>query len=105
MLRDASSVGSGAALGALARFVLEGSLSLLGVNLVGCLLMGWLRPGAFWGRGVLGGFTSFSTFAHLAASSTPLAATGYLVCTLVGCVAAWFIGDTLAELRIRRRDR
>lgn len=101
MLRDASSVGLGAALGALARFALEGPLSLLGVNLVGCLLMGWLRPGAFWGRGVLGGFTSFSTFAHLTATTTPLAAAGYVVATLAGCVAAWFLGDLLADSRGR----
>lgn len=101
MLRDAAPVGLGAALGTLARFALEGSLSLLGVNVVGCFLMGWLRPGAFWGRGVLGGFTSFSTFAHLTATSTPLAATGYLLATLGGCVAAWLLGDLLAGRRTR----
>lgn len=101
MLRDAAAVGLGAALGSLARAALEGSLSLLGVNILGCLLMGWRRPGAFWGRGVLGGFTSFSTSVHLTATTSPLSAAAYLAATLVGCVAAWFLGDALARRRAR----
>ena len=99
MLRDAASVGLGAILGAVARTLLDAALPLLGINVLGSLLMGWLRPGAFWGRGVLGGFTSFSTFAWLSATSTPLAAAGYVVATLVGCVAAWLLGDLLARRR------
>ena len=101
MLRDAALVGTGALLGALARYAAEeflgaGALTILGVNILGCFLMGWLRPGVFWGRGVLGGFTSFSTFAHLtatAAAAAPPAAAGYLLATLVGCVGAWLLGD------------
>lgn len=92
-LFDAVSVGAGAALGAVARYALDGVLSLLGVNILGAFLMGLLRPGAFWGRGVLGGFTSFSTFAYLATSSSFLAGAGYVVLTVVGCVAAWLLGD------------
>lgn len=97
LLVDATVVGAGALLGALARFTVEellgtGPLPLLGINLLGSFLMGLLRPGIFWGRGVLGGFTSFSTFAHLAA-----AAPVYGVATVVGCVGAWLLGDRWAR--------
>lgn len=102
LLREAATVGVGALLGALARFAVEefcgvGLLPLLGVNVLGSFLMGRLRPGAFWGRGVLGGFTSFSTFAYLTAASTPLLALGYLLSTAVGCVGAWLLGDRWAR--------
>ncbi|QGU05444.1 camphor resistance protein CrcB [Corynebacterium comes] len=102
MLRDATAVGAGALLGALARYGLEeflgaGLPTLLGVNILGSFLMGLLRPGAFWGRGVLGGFTSFSTFACLAATSSPLQAVGYVLATVVGCVGAWLLGDRWAR--------
>lgn len=102
MLRDAALVGAGALLGALARYAAEeflgaGALTILWVNILGCFLMGWLRPGVFWGRGVLGGFTSFSTFAHLTAAAAPPAAAGYLLATLVGCVGAWLLGDRWAR--------
>lgn len=102
MFRDVATVGAGALLGALARFAAEdflgaGPLPLLGVNVLGSFLMGFLRPGAFWGRGVLGGFTSFSTFAYLTASATLLPASGYLLATLTGCVGAWLLGDRWAR--------
>lgn len=97
LLVDATVIGAGALLGALARFAVEeflgtGPLPLLGINILGSFLMGLLRPGAFWGRGVLGGFTSFSTFAHLAA-----AAPVYVVATVLGCVGAWLLGDRWAR--------
>ncbi|MCS5480256.1 fluoride efflux transporter family protein [Corynebacterium sp. YIM 101645] len=97
LLVDAAVVGAGALLGALARFAVgeflgTGPLPLLGINILGSFLMGLLRPGAFWGRGVLGGFTSFSAFAHLAS-----AAPAYLVATVVGCVGAWLLGDRWAR--------
>lgn len=102
MLRDAATVGAGALLGALARFGVEelfgaGLLPLIGVNVLGSFLMGWLRPGAFWGRGVLGGFTSFSTFAYLTTTVPGLVSTGYVAATLVGCVGAWLLGDRWAR--------
>lgn len=72
-------VGSGAALGAAMRFLITNlfkkmelvkfSLATLCINLIGCLLMGILLglkiQGAWWsflGLGILGGFTTFSTW-------------------------------------------
>ena len=102
----AVSLGGGA--GALARLVAHRVAPevwvTLAVNLVGCALIGvlvvlttevWrahplIRP--FLGTGVLGGFTTFSTYtldAHgLWVAGDRLAAGGYLVGTLLGCVAA-----------------
>jgi fluoride exporter len=102
----AVSLGGGA--GALARLVAHRVAPevwvTLAVNLVGCALIGvlvvlttevWrahplIRP--FLGTGVLGGFTTFSTYtldAHgLWVAGDWLAAGGYLVGTLLGCVAA-----------------
>jgi len=95
VLRDAAAVSLGAALGAVARFALDGVVSLLGVNVAGAFLMGRLRPGLFAGRGVLGGFTSFSTFAWLTTGLPPLLAGAYVAATLIGCVGAWWVGDAL----------
>ena len=85
----------------------------LGVNLVGCALIGvlvvlttevWrahplIRP--FLGTGVLGGFTTFSTYtldAHgLWVAGDRVAAAGYLVGTLLGCVAATAAAVALAR--------
>src|SRR5699024_1038394 len=77
-MKEALIVGAGAVFGAFARWGLSvglGSLTaaavwphaeiwpLLLINFVGSALLGYLQPGVFWGKGVLGGFTSFSTFA------------------------------------------
>ena len=85
----------------------------LAVNLVGCALIGVLvvlttevwrahplvRP--FLGTGVLGGFTTFSTYtldAHgLWVAGDRAAAAGYLVGTLLGCVAATAAAVALAR--------
>lgn len=79
-MRDLFLVGSGGMIGAIARYGVGRGLAgvsfpagTLIVNLVGCFLMGWLAGrsagvGApkdlqlFWGLGVLGAFTTFSTF-------------------------------------------
>ncbi|MGD7003739.1 fluoride efflux transporter family protein [Corynebacterium halotolerans] len=108
MIREALSIGAGAAIGALARFALllafgEELWPVLGINLVGSLVMGRLQPGAFVGAGVLGGFTTFSTFAALTARTSPGTAAGYAVATVLGCVLAWMIGDQLRRSALRRR--
>ena len=105
---------AGGALGALARWaVAEGvprspdgwPWSTLAVNLAGCLLIGvllavlsrcpaaWAPP--FLGVGVLGGFTTYSTFAvevlELAARAPALAA-GYVAASVAGGVLAVAVG-------------
>jgi CrcB protein len=86
----------------------------LGVNLSGCLLMGllavlatevWsghrlLRP--FLGTGVLGGYTTFSTYAvdsvRLFTGRHAVAGVLYVMGTLVGALATVAIGITLTRV-------
>lgn len=93
----------------------------LGVNLVGCALIGvlvvltaevWrahllIRP--FLGTGVLGGFTTFSTYtldAHgLWMGGDRVTAAGYLVGTLAGCVAATAVAVTLTRWLVVGKQR
>ena len=112
----------GGALGALARWALGEALphspgawpwATVLVNLTGCLVLGvltaalfarlpahpWLRP--FLGTGVLGGYTTFSTFSvdavHLAdAGRWPLAG-GYVLLSVVGGVLAAAAGVALGR--------
>lgn len=100
MFTESLRIGAGAALGALARFALLGLFAdqlwpILAINLSGALLMGVLRPGAFLGAGVLGGFTTFSTFITLTLMQSPWGAVGHLAVTALGCTAAWLAGDAL----------
>jgi CrcB protein len=91
------------------------------INASGCLLIGvlmavlvelttaphhLLRP--FLGVGVLGGYTTYSTFAvdvhQLLLAHRPLVALGYAAATLAACgLAVW--GGTWATLRIGRAAR
>jgi len=107
----------GGALGALARWAVGEWLphrpgqwpwSTLVVNLVGCAAIGlllavllaryaghpWLRP--FLAVGVLGGFTTYSTFAvdavALADAGRPMEAAGYVLLSVVGGVLAVVAG-------------
>ena len=91
----------------------------LAVNVAGCLLIGVLmvlvvevggahplvRP--FLGVGVLGGFTTFSTYTGevvvLLADAHPLRAVGYLVGTVVLALAAVTLGVVAARGVVRRR--
>jgi CrcB protein len=115
----------GGALGALARWGLAEALphspggwpwATLLVNLVGCLLIGvllavllarfphspWLRP--FLAVGVLGGFTTYSTFAvdvvRLADAGRLALAAGYLVASVLGGVLAVLAGLLAARAAI-----
>ena len=119
-------VAAGGALGASARYAIglawpatPGAFpwATFTVNVSGCLLMGalmvvvtetrqaaaWVRP--FLGVGVLGGFTTFSTYAvdgTLLAADPPLAL-AYLGGTLVSAVAAVGAGTWLARAVTGRR--
>lgn len=67
-------------------------------------LPGWVRPGV--GTGLLGGFTTFSTYAVQVAvggRTDPLLALAYLVLTPVLCVAAAAVAGTLARRPRRAR--
>ncbi|AKK11785.1 putative membrane protein [Corynebacterium uterequi] len=90
----------GAALGALARWLvglaLGGALATtLLINVVGCVAIGYVRPGPFWGTGVLGGFTSMSTFAVLTGSLGILPGIGYAALTAFGCLGGVILGRSL----------
>jgi CrcB protein len=117
----AVSLGGGA--GAVARFaahrVAPEVWATLAVNLVGCAVIGvlvvlttevWrahplIRP--FLGTGVLGGFTTFSTYTldthGLWVAGDRVAASGYLVGTLVSCVAATAVAVALARSLVAGR--
>ncbi len=91
------------------------------INVVGCAVIGafmtvltevWrahrlVRP--FFGTGVLGGFTTFSTYAvdiqRLMLAGRAPAALGYLAATLLAAMAAVWAGATAARLVIGRRTR
>jgi len=112
----------GGVLGALGRYGLAEALphrvgtwpwAVLLVNLTGCLALGllivalfarhpdsrWLRP--FLGTGVLGGYTTFSTFAvdavQLTDAGRPVVAVAYVVASVVGGVLAAAAGVSLGR--------
>lgn len=122
-------IAAGGALGALARYGLSVALphgpgtfpwSTFLVNVLGCLLIGVLmivltevagrphrlaRP--FIGVGILGGFTTFSTYAvdiqQLVAAGAPATALAYLAGTLVAALLAVEVGMLATRLVTRRR--
>jgi len=112
----------GGALGSGARYLTgRATLSLFGpgypygtlaVNLIGGLLMGLLagilarHQGSepwrlFVGVGVLGGYTTFSSFAldavTLAEGGAPFVALGYVILSVTGAIAALAVGLFLAR--------
>ncbi|GAA2511820.1 CrcB family protein [Pilimelia columellifera] len=113
-------VAAGGAVGALARYGVSvaapGPWGTLGVNVAGCLAIGgllqWLadHPTSSWshrlarpalGVGLLGGFTTFSTYAvesvALARSGQAPAAVAHLLGTAVAAVVAVWAGAALAR--------
>ncbi|WP_328455583.1 fluoride efflux transporter CrcB [Streptomyces sp. NBC_00386] len=91
------------------------------INVVGCAVIGVLmvlitdmravhrlaRP--FFGTGVLGGFTTFSTYAvdirNLVGTGHPGTGLGYLAATLCAALAAVWLGTTTARRALARRRR
>ncbi|MEV4536134.1 CrcB family protein [Asanoa sp. NPDC049518] len=117
------SVSAGGALGALARYGIghvwptpPGSFpwATFVINVTGCLLIGalmvlvteiftrqrLLRP--FLGVGVLGGYTTFSTYSveirNLIVAGAPGTAAAYLLATLAAALVAVFAGMTVARM-------
>ena len=120
---------AGGALGALARWAVAAALphprggwpwATLLVNLTGCLVIGallavllaryahspWLRP--FLAVGVLGGYTTYSTFAvdvvQLTRAGHGLLAVAYLLASVVGGVLAVVIGRLAGRAAVRAVD-
>jgi fluoride exporter len=119
----------GGALGALARWAVAGALpsspnewprATLLVNLTGCLLIGvllavllarflssaWLRP--FLATGVLGGYTTYSTFAvdtvRLVDAGRPVMAAGYVLASVLGGVLAVVAGLLAGRAAVRATE-
>ena len=120
-------IAAGGALGALARYAVESAFphpvtglptATLLINVTGCALIGALmvlfadvwaahrlvRP--FLGTGVLGGFTTFSTYVveaqRLIALGRPRLALVYLIGTAVAALIAVQLGVTATRLVTRR---
>lgn len=112
-------VGLGGAAGSIARYLLGNALTrpeypygILAVNLLGSFLIGvlvfggveggWLTPGlqAFLAIGVLGGFTTMSSFTfgavELFEEGAFVKGAGYVLATVAGCLAATWVGRALA---------
>ncbi|GGG72694.1 CrcB family protein [Corynebacterium pelargi] len=92
----------GAACGSLLRaellVLLPGLWILVLINVLGSFLMGRLAPPAWLGTGVLGGFTSFSTFTALLSTTNSLLASAlFLFSTVIGCVGAWLLGSRMRQ--------
>jgi fluoride exporter len=115
-----AAVAAGGALGSAARYgaglVWPHPTATLIVNLVGCAVLGFVVETVparrqllrlFLGPGVLGGFTTFSTYAVetrvLMADGQPGTAVVYALGTLVGALAALSLGMVAARFLSRRR--
>ena len=116
-------VAAGGVLGALGRWAITEAVprssgdwpwATMGVNLVGCLLVGVLlgvlmaprsddgRLRTFLGAGVLGGFTTFSALAvevaDLLRAGTPTTAVGYVAVSVLGGLLAVAAGLRIGAL-------
>jgi CrcB protein len=115
-------IAAGGMLGALARYGISEAWhhdssgfawSTWTINVTGCFLIGVLmvliarrRPNQtlirpFWGVGVLGGYTTFSTAEVDVLRATPGTGLAYLAATLIGALVAVWLGTALAETAVR----
>ena len=116
-------ISAGGVLGAVARYGIDVAWpheprgfawSTWTINVTGCLLIGVLlvaitrlRPDQrlirpFWGVGVLGGYTTFSTASVDVLRAAPGAALVYLGATLIGALLAVWAGTAATEAVLRR---
>lgn len=123
-------VSAGGVLGALARYGLDVlwphsavgvSWTILAINITGSLLIGLLMeliahrwPGnrfvrPFWGVGIVGGYTTFSTYAMDTVTALergfPQVALAYLFLTLAGALTAAWAASSLAHWSLSRGGR
>ena len=108
-MKQTLAVGLGAGCGATIRMQLtpllyDAPTALIIINAIGCFLIAtWAFPNdlaqKFFAPGLLGGFTSFSTFALTTATTNLPAALSYSVLTITSCLGAWAIGDALRHRR------
>jgi len=122
MIKTVGVVALGGMLGALARYGLGVAFPVaphafpwttFAINVVGCLLLGFIAPltaglvRPFLGTGVLGGFTTFSTYIleiHRLVRAEQLAtAVGYLGATVISALLAAYLGGVLAAALVRDR--
>jgi CrcB protein len=127
--RQLAAVSAGGVIGALCRYGLGLAYppvpgrfpwATFGVNVSGCALIGVLivlvtegRPGThpllrpFLATGVLGGYTTFSTYVvdtlRLVRAGAPAVAVAYLFGTLAAALTATYLGVLGARLLLRRR--
>lgn len=115
-------IAAGGVLGAESRYGLQRAFphragafdwATFGINVSGCLLIGVLmvlvtevftaqrliRP--FFGVGILGGYTTFSTYVVDIQKETPRTALAYLAVTLVAALCAVWAGDAAAGWAVR----
>ncbi|WP_137724366.1 fluoride efflux transporter FluC [Prescottella subtropica] len=114
-VRALTVVAAGGAVGACTRWLLSqqfpGIWTIAVINIVGSLLLGtvaaMLGPDRLWrlflGTGVLGGFTTFSTFA-VDAVQNPATAALYVAATLLPALLAARAGMALGEYLHGRRQ-
>ena len=112
-LKEGLAIGFGASFGALARFAFTPLIApeppseiviIFMINFIGCFLMGRFDPGPFWGRGMIGGFTTFSAVSFLAMQSSAFIAFVYMASTMIVGIAAWEMGDALRRRRARPQE-
>ncbi|MEV0274075.1 CrcB family protein [Hamadaea sp. NPDC050747] len=122
MIKTVAVISLGGLLGALARFGLGVAFPVaphtfpwttFAINVVGCLLLGFIAPltaglvRPFVGTGVLGGFTTFSTYIleihRLVRAEQLPTAVGYLGATAISALLAAYLGGVLADSVARGR--
>lgn len=101
-------VGVGGMIGATLRYAISLIVILpfatLLVNLLGAFVLAVIlartKRSLFFGTGVLGSFTTFSTFSYEVTQLPPLGAISYVMCTVIGgCIAA-VLGQRVGARRV-----
>ena len=83
-IRDVLTVGIGAALGAVTRFLITSAMPV----------------GGLWSLLAITSFSTYMLFAHhLFIDAPPLQAATYLLVTSASCIGAWILGDWIHSSR------